>query len=265
MSGIQPRGSTPGTFEILSKIVEILGTTTTTFFPGLESIGTIVPGIGGVGRNLTPSDESTAIALEAEFVPQQHTMGVYSYYINSGAENHLAGTDNNAYSFGNGTVDTPFSMGLWAFSNDIGTARSLIAKYDLLVEEYDLRVTDAGLVQLELHDASGSGSETATSTTALTVGRWYSVIVTYDGTETAPVVNIYINGLSDNDGSTVESGTYVAMENSATPLLVGARDLTATPLQGWDGRLALPFITGQELTATEVSTIHNLGNQLLGL
>ena len=124
------------------------------------------------------------------------------------------------------------------------------------------------MLVMELLDESvvGDASEIATSAgAALTPFIWQFVTMTYDGGETAPVINLYINAASVHDGTSVETNAYVAMEDLAASLMVGARDATGTAAQVFQGRIALPFITGKELTAAEVASLYNIGQQLLGL
>ena len=98
----------------------------------------------------------------------------------------------------------------------------------------------------------------------MTLGRWVFVVATYDGGEDAPVVNLYLNAVLDNDGATAETGSYVAMENTAAPLTVGCSGVTALPVAEFHGRIALPFVTGKALTAAGVTELYTLGRVLLG-
>ena len=47
--------------------------------------------------------------------------------------------------------------------------------------------------------------------------------------------------------------------------MIGASDATGTAVDVFQGRMALPFITGKELTATEVTTLYGIGKVLLGV
>lgn len=249
---------------LLNGIMSVLGTTTPSFWPFLEKTGTLVAGVSV--SDLIPSETGGAAeALEDDFAPFAHPGNVYSYHFHPTGDHHLAGIDHASFTFGNGTLDTPFSVGAWICPNAIVT-NVIIAKYDSAgsKEEWRLFIDSSGLLSLELHDASASATEIAVSDDALTIGQWVFAVATYDGTETAPVVNLYVNGTLVNDGSTAESGAYVAMENTDAPLTVGCSGLTATPVAEFHGRIALPFITGKALTAAEVAQLYELGGVLLG-
>lgn len=254
-----------GTEGRLNDIMSTLGTTTPSLWPFWEKTGILVTGIS-VG-DLIPSETAAAAeALEDDFAPLQLPCGLFSYHFHPTGDHHLAGIDSASYSFGNGTVDTPFSVGAWIRPNAIVT-NVIIGKYDSAgnAEEWRFFIDSAGKLSLELHDASASTTEIAASTAALTIGQWVFVVATYDGGETAPVVNLYVNGALANDGSTTETGAYVAMENTASPLTVGCSGVTALPVAEFHGRIALPFITGKALTAVEVLTLHALTAPMVGV
>ena len=260
------------TFTQLDIIVSNLGATKLAFWPFMSGIGSEVfaYGTGNDAAVLLASDENGVVAVESEFDPMQHVGNVFSYYNDSSTNNHLNGEDDADYSHGNGTVDTAFSCGAWIMPTEaLGTARSIISKFGLTanVEEWDFRTDTSGNLLLELHDASASASEIGTGASDVIVPfRWQFVVATYDGTETAPEVHLYRDA-SDTlaSGATTESGSYVSMEDGAADLLVGARDDTGTPKQEFEGRIALPFQTGKELTQAEVTAIFNAGKILLGI
>lgn len=254
-----------GTEGRLNDILTVLGTTTPSLWPFWESTGTLVTGIG-VG-DLVPSETAGAAeALEDDFAPLLLPCGLYSYHFHPTGDHHLAGIDSTSYSFGNGTVDTPFSVGAWIRPNAVAS-NVIVGKYDSAggAEEWRFFIDASAKLSLELHDASASATETAASTAALTVGQWVFVVASYDGGETAPVVNLYVNGVLGNDGSTTESGAYVAMENTASPLTVGCGGVTATPTTEFHGRIALPFVTGKALTAAEVTTLYGYTAPMVGV
>jgi hypothetical protein len=270
-------GSTPiRTFDLLNKIVTILGGTKMAFWPFLSdgsssTDGEIFPyGAGNDGAVILASDAAQTIALWAEFAPMTLAGGTFAYYIDSSANNHLAGTGIAAYSHGNGTADTAVSWGAWIMPTEaLGTQRAIIAKYGATAnaEEYKFYFDTSGNLGLELHDASASTKEVAVGASDVIVPwAWNFVVATYDGAQAAPDVHLYRNGADQNAaGATTETGAYVAMEDTASILMIGASDATGTPAEEFEGYIALPFITGKELTAAEVTTLYGIGQTLIGL
>jgi len=243
------------TIQNLNAIRTILGTTKASLWPFFERTGGLVSGLS-VG-DLIPSETAAAAeALEDDFAPVVHVGGVCSYHFHPTGDHHLAGIDHDNYSFGDGSVDAAFSVGAFILPNAIAT-NVIMGKYNSAgnLEEWRFFIDANGMLSLELHDASASATEIAVSASALTIGQGVFVVATYDGGETAPVVNLYVNGELVNDGATTETGTYTAMENTAAPLTVGCSGVTATPVAEFHGRIALPFITGKALTAAEVAEL----------
>lgn len=252
------------TAKLIDSFLGVLGTTKPALWPFYERTGLVVSGVAPC--DLTPAETAGAAeALEDDFAPVPLAGGVCAYHFNPTGDHHLAGLDNAAFSFGNGTVDAAFSVGAWIQPNAIAT-NVVMAKYDSAgnLEEWRLLIDSNGKLAMELHDASASATEIATATSALSVGRLVFVVAAYDGTETAPVLNLYVNGALANDGTTAESGSYVAMEDTAAPLTIGCSGVTALPVAEFHGRIALPFITGKQLTADEVAELYAIGQRLLG-
>lgn len=254
-----------GLNQQLNDILAILGTTKPSLWPFWEPTGTLVTSIG-VGDLTSAETGGAAEALEDDFSPLKLPCGLYAYHFHPTGDHHLAGIDHANYTFGNGTVDTPFSVGAWIRPNAIAS-NAIMAKYNSAgnAEEWRFWIDASGKLDLELHDAGASATEIAVSDAALSLGIWQFVVATYDGGETAPVVNLYVDAAAVNDGSTTEDQTYVAMEDTASPLTIGCGGVTATPTTEFHGRMALPFITGKELTAAEVLSLYNIMRPMVGV
>lgn len=248
----------------ISSILRILGTTKAHLWPFIESEGITVAG-HGAAEDLAVSEAGAAEALEDDFSPIQYESGVHSYNFNPVGDHHLNGPDHANYSFGDGSTDDAFSLGAWIWPSAIAS-NAIIAKYDSAgnAEEYRFWIDGSGNLALELHDASASTTETGTGGTVLTLFRPVHVVATYDGTETAPEVHIYIDAVDDlSAGTTTESGLYVAMENTATPLTIGCAGVTATPTLEFNGRIALPFLCGKALSQAEINDVYHITKSLL--
>ncbi len=247
----------------LNRLMGILGATTPHLWPFAEFEGISVMEMGSTTGVLQPSETSGAAeSLEDDFSPLLLSCGLNSYFFSPSGDHHLAGANNNDFSF---EGDTAFSVGAWIqpyTAND----NTIMAVYDAsAAEEWKWQLAPTtGALRLELYDASANASVIGDSdrpatagnsnpTWTATVGQWVLAITTYDGTETDPLIRHYINGTQRGDGGIDESGTYDEMENTATPLLIGASELTAAPAEEFHGRMAMPFLTGKELTPTNVN------------
>ncbi len=250
----------------LNDILSLLGTTKTLLVPGWENTGSLISAVGVAG--FTSSDENGAVTVQAEMAPAQMPCGLYHYGFVTSQKHHFLGIDDDAFSFF-AVTEQPFSAGMWVRPNLITTAQDFMAKYRstaAAAREWRWGMTNAGLMQLELYDESADTTEIGTATVALTAGAWQMIAVTYDGTAATPDVHLYIDTTDVlATGATTETGAYVAMENLTTPLLIGASDITTAPANGFGGRLALPFLTGKELTAAEIAELYEITAPMVGL
>lgn len=255
-----------GAWGLLDVIAGVLGTTKSSFWPFFESTGQAIAGFGAA-TSLVPRDEAAARNLEDEWFPRVTKSGIHYVVKNvASTNNHFSAGDDASYSFTDGSNDDdPFSMGMFIAPSGFAAAQTLFGKYNAAAEEFDFRIDTSGMLELELHDASASATEVATATTALAVDRLQHVCVTYDGDETDPAIKFYIDGVLAGEAAAAETGAYVGMENTATPLLVAARGLTAAPAQEFDGWMAMPFMTGKELTAQEVAQLYSAARALVGV
>lgn len=251
------------TFRHLDDILTILGSTTTSFWPFVENTGAIVRTYGESAHIFTMTDGGAN-----GFMPVQHPGFIQSYHFDKTDDMHGAGEDHADFSFGNGTTtDAAFSVGGWVNRDVAGAIQVMLAKYDAAGtdREWFLSINASNDIEFELYDDNANEDETASGDTQLTLNKWQFVVAAYDGAQATPEVNLYLDGALDNDGTTTESGSYVAMQAGATPIMLGAADDTAAPTNEMDGRLALPFICGKQLTAANVSSLYAIGQTLLGL
>jgi hypothetical protein len=253
----------PGLEADLNGILALLGVTKASLWPFWDKTGVLVSGIG-IGDLIPSETGGAAEALEDDFSPLLLPCGLYSYHFHPTGDHHLAGIDDTAYSFGAGAADEAFSVGCWIRPNAIAS-NTLLAKYSATVREWRFWIDASGLLDLELFDESVDKTEIAVSDAALTLNQWQFVVATYDGTLATPEVFLYVNGAVVNDGTTVEVADYAGMENTATPLTVGCSGVTATPVNEFHGRLALPFICGKELTAAEVKSLYGITAKMVGI
>lgn len=256
------------TFALLDQIVTELGGTKLTFWPFLSGTGeAIYPyGSGTDGIRLL-----TVGALDGtgagQHNPMQHVGGIYSYEITNTADSaRIESIDNANYSF----AGAAFSVGAWVMMQEaLGTVRSVVSKYRSTAatqREYDFRFSATGYPILEIYDESVPADWTSTCTVnVLTPFIWQFVVATYSGTEGASAIVHYLNAVAETPVG-VETGLFVATEDSTALLEIGSRDQGgASPAQVFQGKIALPFVTGKALTATNVTNIYNIGRKLLGI
>lgn len=255
------------TYALLDQMVAILGGTKLTFLPILSNTGTELFPYGSgndVGVALTQA------ALESVFDPKLEIGGIYSLYNDSSVSaNTQFASDEAAQSFaGTGGM----SVGGWFMpTEDLGTARTFLSKYDATgaaeVREWDFRMDTSGNLVLELYDESANASEIGTGSGDTVVPWvWNFVVATYDGTAATPAVHLYRDASDTlSGGGTTETGAFVDMEDTATIAAICAQKWAGSIEAEFEGRFALPFMCGKELSSVEVTALYNIGRTLLGV
>jgi hypothetical protein len=140
------------------------------------------------------------------------------------------------------TPPKPISISAWVNADDFGEdgyiARSSKAIY--------FRVTTDGKVRFFMYDGSLND---LLSTTVLSTGQWYHVVVSWDGTTGDDSQKIYIDGELDN--ANAAHGTDY--DNDGNSFTFGARD---TYHSHFDGTIDEVRIYNTVLTANEVKALY---------
>ena len=262
ISGGQSRVDPVQTYKLLDQFLTVLGSTKTSFWPLVESTGAIVRTYGESAHIFTMTDSGAN-----GFHPVEHPGRIQSYHFSKSDDQHGAGQDHADFSFGNGTTtDAAVSWGAWVWQDVQGAAAAIMTKYDAVGtdREWSFMVNASNKLELELYDDNANASEAGMANTALTLNQFQFVVITYNGAQADPDVNFYLDGAADGSGTT-QTGSYEAMQAGATPVMLGAEDDTAAPTNEFNGRIALPFVCGKELSAAEVTTLYGIGKTLLGV
>ncbi|MEP3388886.1 MAG: LamG-like jellyroll fold domain-containing protein, partial [Reichenbachiella sp.] len=138
-----------------------------------------------------------------------------------GADDNISITDDDALSFGNGTIDQAFSIEAWVNFNTLGINQSIVSKRGSGSDrEYRLSMTTLNEIEVLLTDESAGGYlEKQTPAIPLGTGEWYHIAFTYDGSSSANGINIYLDGKLQS--ATPSSLSYTAMENTSSNLEFG--------------------------------------------
>ena len=180
------------------------------------------------------------------------------------------GTDDEAdtpdlarFSFGDGNADQPFSIVALVNPDTVAAGdRVLLAKENsAAAEEYRFQIATAN-PELVLTDESASAIISVIASTVSVVGTWTLVAATYDGSGSNMGLNIYTDGVSDISSRSA-SGTYVAMENTAALVHLGARYTTKETFL--NGKMAFVALTGKALSPDENLAIKELVNAVADL
>jgi len=197
---------------------------------------------------------AATITWDATIAARKSTLGSGLALGFDGAANEGDIPDNDRYSFGNGAVDSAFSLLALANPTLGTTVRSLIGKESAALEWWWCIGADETL-RLRLGDASAAADMGQISDAAITVGAWSLLGATYDGSRAPTGVSLFQNAAKLASSASV-TGTYVAMENGASLIQIGNRQADLF----WADSMAMLAITAKALTIDEQWAIKALVN-----
>ena len=248
------------TYNLLDQYIALLGSTKTSFWPFLEGTGAIV---GTYKENAAPG-VATDAGVDGLQV-RSHVGGVNSIHFDSTDSQHILVPDEANLSI-LATTSTPISIGCWFYAES--GSSTLISKYDTNDKrEYKLTLNADPDIVFELYDESEDDTfVTTTDAPALSLERWYSVVVTWSGaTPDETDYAVYIDGASVNETGSAVGASFSAVEDLTGDFVIGGDLATGSVTNNFDGWVALPFVTGGLLTAANVASLYRIGKTLLGV
>jgi len=173
--------------------------------------------------------------------------------IDFGGAAYATVSDNDVFSFGDGTDDSPFSVSAWVYVTATANKQVIISKASApSVGEWLLQLSPAETVQFYL---VGGGYIRADSS-ALSLNAWNHIVATYDGSSSETGMNVYVNGVNDTVSQT-EVGAYTAMTAGALDVIIGSESDGENKFQD---KLDDVRIYAIELNANTVAALYNSGN-----
>ncbi|MDP2662623.1 MAG: LamG-like jellyroll fold domain-containing protein [Dehalococcoidia bacterium] len=179
-----------------------------------------------------------------------------------GTDDEADTPDADGLSFGDGAVDQPMSIVALVKPDVNDAAMSILAKQNSdSVAEFRFNMTSSGHFLFQLNDADESNTIRGTFATALGTD-WILLSGTYDGSADSSGITLYKDGLGVLTART-GGGTYVAMENTAALVHLGARYTTKEFF--FDGSMAFVALVARQVNADEQWAIAKLCESYYGL
>ena len=182
-----------------------------------------------------------------------------------GGDDHLLIAATNDLSFGDGSIDSAFTVAAWVYMDD-ATAFRIVSKDGGVVgskREYEFMTeTDHDNLYMFLRDeTAGAWAYVRTDSTITSYeGSWVHLATTYDGgggENAADGIKIYINGDPAILDTPVTNEGYIAMENNGGDFYIGRK------VQYYaNGKFDEVAVWDAELDAAAVDAIHNSGTPI---
>lgn len=146
--------------------------------------------------------------------------------LNFGGAETVEVADDPALSFDD-SGDNPFSISAWIYVTNTASSQVIISKWDSTFGahafEWLFQITNTELLQFYIGDDSANVTAWIRTNSSLSTG-WHHVVVTYDSTGGATAASgmiLYVDNVAVAVTRT-ENAAYVAMENTATKVAIGA-------------------------------------------
>lgn len=176
--------------------------------------------------------------------------------------------DHAQHSFGDSSVDSAFSVVALANVTNTAAARVMLGKMDAASAalEWSFNIGSTDVLQLQVADQSAGVFPNRSSDSAITQAAWKLFVATYSaatgGATAMNDVTLYQDAVAIASTATNNAG-YVAMENLATGVNIGARGGTGS--LWFSGSLALTLLVPGVLSAASITQIKNEVNAYYGL
>jgi len=182
-----------------------------------------------------------------------------------GSNDHVLSSDQDDFSFTNGSNDLPFSLSLWIYVGDVSSDDGpFISKANFSTggTEFIFKHSN-GKLQFFIYDndssASGDQIRTLAGSATLSDTTWHHVVATYSGNGSQTGMKVYTDG-SQSTATQSTIGSYSRLRNTSTPVVIGATQDLANANRVFEDRIADCVVFNKELTSAEVTEIYNSGN-----
>lgn len=184
----------------------------------------------------------------------------------NGTSDYITAPDAADLSFGNGSVDTPWSVFAMCNVTDSAAARMILSKYNTANFEYNFQITAADLPQALVQNGAAFAFRPADAAPAQ--GVWQSYGSSYNqspgGATAANGITLYVNGaVIASTANNTAAGAYVAMSDLGAALEVGSS--TAHTANFFLGSMAMVLLVGALLTTAQYAQLTQLSRSFYGV
>lgn len=183
--------------------------------------------------------------------------GKISGGLDFGGDKYVTVADAAGLSFGNAATDTTFSISAWIYVTESNHYQYIMSKLNHgSAIEWSFYLSGSERLSMYLADDSAAAYIHA-YTSPLTNG-WHHVVGSYDATEANTGITLYVDGESQTVTRSSQ-GTYVAMENTATDVLMGAVFINSSRTNFFESIIDNIILFDIELTTADVLNLYNSG------
>ena len=181
-----------------------------------------------------------------------------------GNNDHVLVSDEDDFSFTNGSSDTAFSLSAWVYVGDVSSDNGpFMSKFNGNTgeTEYIFKHGD-GELRFFIYDntsaATGHQIRTQANAATLTDTTWHHVVATYSGNGSQTGMKVYMDA-SQVTATQSTLGSYSRVRNTGASFVIGATQDLANANRVFEDRLADCVVFNKELSSSEVTELYNSG------
>ncbi len=181
-----------------------------------------------------------------------------------GNNDHILVSDEDDFSFTNGSSDTAFSLSAWVYVGDVSSDNGpFMSKFNGNTgeTEYIFKHGD-GELRFFIYDntsaATGNQIRTQANSATLTDTTWHHVVATYSGNGSQTGMKMYMDG-SQVTATQSSLGSYSRVRNTPASFVIGATQDLANANRVFEDRMADCAVFSKELSSSEVTELYNSG------
>lgn len=223
--------------------------------------------VGSEQVTFTWSEAPASFATALDLTNPDTFQGTIPIVTFNGSDEEADTPDAAYWTRGDGSNDSPLSIGAWIYVTDTSNNRQIMCKYTSPQREWIYKISGTDKLSLALMDESAGAEPSRASDSAITMGNWLFAVATYDGAGGASAMDtavLYTDGTVEAS-TAANNGSYVAMEDKTATVDLGH----TSAAQFFDGKMAGgpmgPFFVPKELTPDEVKRLYEIGRRGLVL
>ena len=240
-----PPPGTPGGIarrnEFIALLQEITGDLRLLWLPSISDTATTT----GACKNASVFTYDATIAARISVLES----GVLVSF--NGSSQYATVPDSAEFSFGDGVSDEAFTLFSVVNQTATATIKNVLTKYDvttgLTKREWTYNFEAAEKVGLYLFDESVGARIGRVADAALATATNLFTAATYDGSRSSAGIRLY-SAAAVVASTASDSGTYVAMENTASLVRLGIIQAAAAPGEYFNGSMGMVGLSGGALT-----------------
>ena len=186
-----------------------------------------------------------------------------------GSNDYVTFGDDDAFSFGDGSNDSAFSIDAWINMDDATNFVVLVKGAYNDTGEFHFRGNSSDKLHLVVYDGAAYQAQLPDTAQTSLEGQWINVTATYNGVGGSSAnagIKFYINSAIQATSAATGGGTYTAMENGSGALETGRFSTNSGGSYNYsNGKIACIRLYGKELSQNEINQNFNAQRTRFGI